>query len=375
MVRTARPWRLVCVECDRATDDVAYECPDCAGTLLAAPEPPVSRGRADLLVDVGECVDLGQGDTPLVPVAGRPGVLAKLESLNPTLSFKDRAMSLGAALAVRLGARGLVVASTGNAAVSAAAYAAAAGLRCRVVVGSASHAGRKLAACAAYGAEVAEVEGDYSDAYARAAAEEGDGWVNVSTTYRNPILAEAYRLIAFELLDQLGVEPAVVVVPIGAGPLLRGIERGFADAVCLGLVARVPRLVGVQAAAMAPIARFWAGASLADLRGSSWSATSATAIADPLRGYESAAAITAAAVGRTGGEVVAVGEGAISEAVGELAASGVWVEPGAATALAASDALGLGGAGERRGTERHVDPGGPVVLMLTGHGAKAQGPA
>ncbi|WP_308800022.1 threonine synthase [Agromyces silvae] len=389
-----REHRFVCALCGDADRALRYDCARCGGPVLvdaaavtAGDLGPAGLGARGpwrfpaLLPRTETRVSLGEGDTPLVPLsfvrAGPRPVFAKLESLNPSLSFKDRAMAVGASAAVDRGLHGLVVASTGNAAVSAATYAAAAGLSCTVLVGSESQAAKKLDACRALGAEVQEIPGDYSAAYARARALEGEGWMNVSTTYRNPLLAEGYRSIAFELIEQLGRAPSAVIVPIGAGPLLRGIERGFADAVAVGRAPRPAALVGVQAARVAPIHAAWvrrhgspgAGGGATPAAGGP---TLATAIADRLTGYESHGDLTVAAVERTGGAVVAVDEESIVEATRRLAASGIWVEPSAATALAAvgSGAAaipGVHGADASGG----LDDDGPVVLMLTGHGAKA----
>jgi len=388
-----RDHRFRCFLCGHAADEFGYDCARCGGPLLLEPDAvsasdlePAARGTRGpwrfpaLLPRTRHRVSLGEGDTPLVPLTfvgagGRP-VFAKLESLNPSLSFKDRAMAIGASAAADLGARGLVVASTGNAAVSAATYAAAAGLACRVLVGSESRAAKKLDACRALGAEVHEIEGDYSAAYARAGALEGDGWMNVSTTYRNPFLAEGYRSIAFELLEQLGRTPSAVIVPIGAGPLLRGIERGFADAVAVGRATHQPALVGVQAARVSPIHAAWLRRHPADgvdraprAPASEPGGTIATAIADRLTGYESHGDITIEAVERTGGTVVAIGEADIVEATRQLAAAGIWVEASAATALAALRADRAYSDATR--VESGDDQNAPVVLMLTGHGAKA----
>lgn len=356
-MRGRRSWDLMCALCEWPTSGFRYECARCTGPVVVRPAAPGSADPEDLLPDAGVLVDLGQGATPLVELPGHAGVHLKLESLNPTLSFKDRAMALGVGYALHSGAVGVVAASTGNAAVSAAAYAAAAGLPCRVIVGTGSRAARKMSACRAYGASVEEVEGDYSSAYRRAVAAEDEGWLNVSTTYRNPLLAEAYRPLAIELIADLGRAPAVIVVPIGAGPLLRGVERGCADAVELGLLDRQPRMVGVQARAVAPIAEAWAGA--ASHGTACGGPTLATAIADPLRGYESHARVTIEAVARTEGAVLAVGEQEIVRATERLRAAGHWVEPSAATALAALDQLDV------------ADDEGPVVLLMTGHGVKA----
>jgi threonine synthase len=381
-----------CALCSTSTSRFGYDCAACGGPLLAEPGPVDDVVAAPsgvgvwrypwLLPRTRAAVTLGEGGTPLIPLTARSragrAVLGKLESLNPTLSFKDRAMAVGASMALDLGARGIVVASTGNAAVSASAYAAAAGLPCRVLVGTESNAAKKLDACRALGAEVEEVAGDYSAAYARARRHEDEGWMNVSTTYRNPVLAEGYRSIAFELVEQLGRAPAAVIVPIGAGPLLRGIERGFDDARTAGLADRTPALVGVQAARVAPIHRAWqarrqaapesidpwAPATLPEESGP----TIATAIADRLTGYSSHGDITIRAVERTGGDVVAVSEEQIVTAARALAAAGVWVEPSAATSLAALEVWT-----DRRPAAGHPHDDGPVVLMLTGHGAKAPG--
>jgi threonine synthase len=323
--------------------------------------------RSGLLPRTAHAVTLGEADTPLLLLAGilgdRVRVHAKVEAQNPTLSFKDRAMALASSVALDLGLPGLVLASTGNAAVSAAAYAAAAGLPCRVLCGTGSKAALKLAAAAAHGADVGLVEGDYSSAYAHAVRAEDDGWFNVTTTYRNPVLAEAYRPLAVEILEDLGHVPDVVVVPVGAGPLLRGLLGGFQDVVSAGGAARSPRLVGVQASACAPLARAW--------RQGDWAAslalppptlpTRAGAIADSLRGYEREGLLTLEAVRESEGTVVAVGEDDMARATTALARRGLLVEPAAAAALAAladGQVTGL------------VPDDGTVVIILTGHGAK-----
>ncbi len=374
-----RAYEVRCAECSATAALPAYRCFECGGPLVLEPAPvgpddlreDGSRTgvwrRSGILPRTAHAVTLGEADTPLLPLAGvlgdRARVHAKVEAQNPTLSFKDRAMALASSVALDLGLPGLVLASTGNAAVSAAAYAAAAGLPCRVLCGTGSKAALKLAAAAAHGADVSLVEGDYSSAYAQAVRAEDDAWFNVTTTYRNPVLAEAYRALAVEILDDLGHVPDVVVVPIGAGPLLRGLLGGFQDAVSGGAVAGSPRLVGVQASACAPLARAW--------RHGDWAAslalpspvlpTRAGAIADSLRGYEREGLLTLQAVRESQGTVVAVDEEQMTRATTALARRGLLVEPAAAAALAAladDEVAGL------------VPDDGDVVIVLTGHGAK-----
>jgi threonine synthase len=290
-------------------------------------------------------------------------VYAKLESTNPTLSFKDRAMALASSWALDLGMRGLMLASTGNAAVSASAYAAAAGIESRIFCGTQSQASQKLAAAAAHGAQVHLVDGDYSAAYAAAAAAEADGWFNVTTTYRNPILAEAYRTIALEIHEQLRHAPGAVIVPVGAGPLLRGLLGGFTDLVTAGRARTIPRLVGVQARACAPLANAWPQKRwhVALAEPVPTAPTRAGAIADSLRGYEREGLLTLAAVRASGGTVGAVDEDSILAATRQLSRRGLLVEPAAAAALAALEVDRV------RDT---LTDAADVVLIVTGHGAK-----
>lgn len=375
-----RAYTVRCSSCGTPAGYPAYRCA-LDGAPLAVDAAPLGRGQRltdpdfsgvwrhrVVLPETRHAVTLGEGRTPLLasdlqPTANRDSrLLLKLESLNPTLSFKDRAMALGSSIALDLDLEGLLLASTGNAAVSAAAYAARAGLACRVVVGSGSGASRKLEIAREHGADVVVVDGDYSTAYERATAGEQDGFLNVTTTHRNPLLAEAYRGLAVELVEQLGKAPAVVVVPIGAGPLAVGVWRGFTDLLAAGQLseAELPRVVGVQAAACSPLARAWGKedplASLTEPFAAS--PTSAGAIADALRGYELEGLLTLDAIAASGGTVVAVDEAAIDAAVRNLAREGVSVEPAAATGLAAVETHQLAESGEN------------VVLLLTGHGAK-----
>jgi threonine synthase len=381
-VHGRRDYRVRCAEClTEAPALPAYECPTCGGPLVvdaaaATPDDLLLHAgatgvwrHAGLLPVTRSAVTLGEASTPLLPLtttsleAYGARVFGKLESLNPTLSFKDRGMALAASVATDLGLEGLSLASTGNAAVSAAAYAAAAGLPCRIVCATGSRASIKLAVASAYGAKVELVDGDYSDAYAEARSAEAEGWFNVTTTYRNPLLAEGYRGVALEIYEQLGACPDVVVVPVGAGPLLRGLLLGFHDLREAGLTDMLPRLVGVQAQACAPLARAWRSndwrASL--LEPSPASATAAGAIADSLRGYEREGLLTLEAARASRGTVVAVPEEEIHDAKQQLARQGHLVEPAAAAALAA-----LGSP-----TVKELTPsGGSVVLLLTGHGVK-----
>lgn len=379
VMHEGRAHRVVCAECGSDADYPAYRCASCEAPLVVHMDPASREAVAPdaacagvwrywrALPQVRSRITMGEGNTPMVALGSHlagPGrqVLLKLESLNPTLSFKDRGMALVSSMACDLGLRGLTLASTGNAAVSAAAYAARAGLECAIVAATGSQANLKLRIAESHGASVRVVDGDYSKAYQEAVLSEGEGWLNVTTTYRNPLLAEAYRTVAYEIWRDLGHAPDVVVVPIGAGPLLRGIRQGFLDLQEVGLVADLPRLIGVQADACAPLARAWASPDwITSLQQPIEARPSAAgAITDALRGYEREGLLTLAAVRDSDGHVASVSEAQMAHASRALAGSGLLVEPAAAAALAALD-------------DPRVHPlteHATVVLVMTGHGVK-----
>lgn len=188
---------------------------------------------------------LGEGGTPLVPAPRLSERLAcelwlKWEGANPTGSFKDRGMALAVGRAAERGARGVICASTGNTAASAAAYAARAGLPALIIVPAGAVARGKLAQVVAAGGELREVEGSFDDAHAlarRLAADEG--LVNVNSI--NPDRIEGQASAAREVVDQLGAAPDVLALPYGGGGNTSAYARGFAEA-----GAGRPRLLSVQ---------------------------------------------------------------------------------------------------------------------------------
>jgi len=335
---------LRCHRCDWVGDlSGRQQCARCGGTLevgYVGPWPDWGAGGVGLwryrswLPVAGEEVTLGEGGTPLRPsrAFGR-SVHLKDEGANPTRSFKDRPVAVAVAMAIELEAPGLICASTGNTAVSVAAYGAHAGLpvECLVPEGTPPE---KLEPIAAAGARLRPVAGTYSDAHAEAAALAArSGWANLTTTYVNPFMLEGDKTVGLELFEQLGGPPDAVVVPVGAGPLLTGIAKAFDELRAAGQVMSAPRLFAVQAAGCAPIAR----AFLEDAPVRAWERpeTAAGGIADPLAGYVADGERTLAAVRASGGAAIAVSDEAMTRAARELAAGdGITVELSAAAAAA-----------------------------------------
>jgi len=282
-------------------------------------------------------VTLGEGNTPLIRadrLSDRFGVelWLKLEGLNPTGSFKDRGMAVAVSKAVEAGAGGVVCASTGNTAASAAAYAARAGIEAVIVHAAGAVAAGKLGQIRAVGARLLEVPGSFEDAFAASLdlAERG-GYTVVNST--NPHRLEGQKSAAFELIDALGGPPDVLALPYGGGGNTSAYALGFREA---GVP--LPRLYPVESARRAD------------------TVASAIRITAPVHRAE-----VEAAVEEFGGEILAVGEDALIDAWRSLAREeGVFCEPASAAGVAAV----------ARGVAR---PGERVVCVLTGHGLKDPG--
>jgi len=296
-------------------------------------------------------VTLGEGSTPLIRAdrlaraAGlAPGsVHLKFEGTNPTGSFKDRGMTLAMSKALEEGSRGVVCASTGNTAASAAAYAARAGLRCVVFLPRGAVALGKLSQAFMHGAEIVEVRGNFDAALAaalKAAAERGSTVVNSANPYR----IEGQKTAAFEVAEALGRAPEYQFMPVGNAGNITAYWKGYRE-----LGGPRPRMMGFQAAGAAPLVL---GRPVPNPR----TVATAICIGDP---YSKAGAL--AARDESGGMIGAVTDAEILAAYRFLAREeGVFCEP--ASAAGAAGLLKLARAGRR--------PEGIVVCVLTGHGLK-----
>lgn len=319
-----------------------------------------------------QAVSLGEGWTPLVPIdAQRPRLLAKLDYCLPTGSFKDRGAVVMVAFARAMGATTVVTDSSGNGAVSLAAYARRAGLRSRVYVPRAVDGGKRRQ-LEAYGASV-HVVATRSAASEAALATVARSGAWYASHVLNPLAVHGTKTVAFEIWEQLGRRsPDVLVVPMGNGTLLLGMCLGFRELVELGLATGMPRLVGVQAAACAPIAEAFGNDASAVEPRSDRGPTIATgvAISDPPHGGRVLRALR-----HSGGCAVAVSEEQIRGALRVLAAQGFFVEP--------SGAVGFAGIARPIESADPDAPSGPsfaltdlteddvVVVVLTGAGLKA----
>ena len=349
-----------CPRCGRrfaAGPDEPWRCACGAPLELAATprpeEPPGSVDRDaglwafDSLLAVDRQVSLGEGWTPLVDAPDWDAQF-KLDYVVPSGSFKDRGATTTLSRAVSLGVEQIVEDSSGNAGAAIALYAARAGLEADVYV-PADVKPAKREAIAGTGARVVEVDGDREavSAAARDAVEAGEGWY--ASHAWNPAFFEGTATAAYEIAVQRDFDlPDAVVAPVGHGTLFLGLHRGFQRLAAAGWIDDVPRLLGVQAAGVAPVAT-----SLGqDARGHN-DLADGIQIADPARGRQ-----IEAAARETDGDVIAVGADHTRRAWRELHRAGFHVEPTSGVAVAGLEHL------------RERGLAGDAIVVLTGSGLK-----
>jgi threonine synthase len=210
------------------------------------------------LTDATPLVCMGEGETPLVRsqrLEARLGcgpLYFKLESCNPTGSFKDRGMVVAVAKAIEEGQKAVLCASTGNTSAAAAAYAAHCGLRAHVLVPKGNIAQGKLAQAVAHGAQVIAVDGNFDQALSLARAITDKHPIALVNSL-NPYRLEGQKTAAFEIIDHLGDAPDYLFIPVGNAGNITAYWRGFVEYQQGGKATKKPRMMGFQAEGAAPI--------------------------------------------------------------------------------------------------------------------------
>lgn len=325
------------------------------------------------------------GDTP-VHQAGRLAdhlglrtLVLKDDTCLPSASLKDRASAVAVARARQLGVDHLACASTGNAAASLAVLTARAGMTCTIFVPAAAPRA-KLAQLILHGARVIPVDGTYDQAFDLSLVEMArHHWYSRNCAH-NPLLVEGKKTVALELASSLtggfaknGRDlPDAVLVPVGDGCIISSVAKAFAELQKTGLIEKIPRVIGVQAAGASPLAQAWAAA------GKGQKELSGSDILAAIRPVKAATLADSISVGiprnrvkawrnvaASGGAFLAVPDEAIVEAIGLLARlAGVFAEPSGAAALA-----GVLTALDQDLVTNHEK----VAVLVTGHGLKDPG--
>lgn len=308
-----------------------------------------------------EFITLRESATPLIRSRklGRSlgiDLMLKVEGKNPTGSFKDRGTAVEISVAKEMGAKAIILASTGNMAASCACYSAAAGIPCFILVPEGVPPG-KLSQVLAFGGHIVQVKGTYNDAadLAYKIAAEMGFYLAGDYAYR----LEGAKTAAFEIIDQMLFQvPDYLVVPIGCGTNIGGYYKGFMDYYRLGLIDRLPRIIGVQAeGARAVINSFEEKRNDITPLASINTLASAIAVANPIDGLKALEAINS-----TNGYAVSVTDNEILAAQHRLAKEeGIFAESSAAATIAGVEKLVAQG---------KIDAHKKVMCILTGDGLK-----
>jgi threonine synthase len=338
---------------------------------IARRAPTLWRYRELLPIDEPPTVGLDAGFTPLVRARnlgralGHSDLWVKNDGVcHPTLSFKDRVVSVALSKARELGFDTVACASTGNLANSTAANAAQAGLKCFVLIPQDLEAG-KILGTTIYGARVIGIDGTYDDVNRLCSEIAGrHPWAFVNVNIR-PYYAEGSKSYGFEIQEQLGWRtPAHVVVPMASGSLLTKIAKSIDEFKKLGFVeSRGPtRLYGAQAQGCSPIAdAVIAGRDAIKPVKQPKTIAKSLAIGNPADGPYAAQAIRA-----SGGAAEAVSDDEIVDAIRLLAETeGIFTETAGGVTLGAARKLIAAG---------KLPTDEPTVVCITGNGLKTMEP-
>jgi threonine synthase len=376
---------LICKECGAEYEPLAtHVCEFCFGPLelgydydalrrhvtresISAGPNSIWRYRPFLPVATDNPIDVGTGMTPLVRshrLARRLGLkklYIKNDAVNmPTLSFKDRVVSVALTRAKELGFTTVSCASTGNLANSTAAIAAYAGLDCCVFIPADLEAGKVLGTLI-YSPTVIAVHGNYDQVNrlcCEVANTHGWGFVNINL---RPYYSEGSKTLGYEVAEQLGWQlPDHIVAPLASGSLFTKIYKGFQEFIKVGLVdEKNVRFSGAQADGCSPIAAaFREGRDFVTPVKPNTIAKS-IAIGNPADG------IYALEVARkTGGNIESVSDAEIIEGIKLLAETeGIFTETAGGTTIAVLKKLVEAG---------KIDPDESTVVYITGNGLKTQ---
>ena len=326
------------------------------------------RYRELLPIDGEPTVGMQVGFTPLVKadrLAEKLGIKAlyiKNDTVNyPTLSFKDRVVSVALSRAKELGFKVVACASTGNLANSVAANAAGAGLKSYVLIPADLEQGKVLGSLV-YGTNVIAIHGAYDQVNrlcSEIAGKYGWGFVNVNL---RPYYAEGSKTMGFEICEQLGWRiPRHTVAPMASGSLLTKIHKAYGEFVKCGIVDEEKFSVyGAQATGCAPISHAMKkGTDIVKPVPKPDTIAKSLAIGTPADGYYAIHAMR-----QTGGSAEDVTDDEVVEGIKLLAEyAGIFAETAGGVTVACAKKLIETG---------KIPRDEEAVLCITGHGLKTQ---
>ncbi len=303
-------------------------------------------------------VSLNEGGTELrkdVKLRGvweTTGLHLKVETGNPTRTFKDRGSSVEMSKARELGFSEVCCASTGNMGLSLARYAKEEHMKCTIFISKSANK-EKMAKIRAQGAAIKEIDGDFNDSLNAAEMFAAKGKVFLCGDYH--YRKEGQKSLIFEVIEQMDYHvPDYIIAQVGNSTLLAAIFKGLKEFKYLGLISKMPKLIAIQSSKCDPIISAYENG-----RGVNYvkSGTKADAIAVgyPTFGFEGLNAIR-----ETKGSAERVSDSEITKAIALLYKStGIAAEPGGAAGLAGFIKMASG--------NPKLFKGNDILVIITGN--------
>ena len=336
-------------------------------SLIQSRPASIWRYRELLPIDGDPTVGFHTGMTPffradrLAHALGVKELYIKDDSVcHPTLSFKDRVVSVALSRAKELGFDTAACASTGNLANAVAALSAHAGMKRTIFIPADLEMGKVIGSLI-YAPRLIAVEGNYDEVNrlcAEVAARYKWAFVNINI---RPYYAEGSKTYGYEIAEQMGwATPKHIVVPAASGSLLVKIWKGFKEFHKMGLIpAPTTRLYAAQAEGCSPIVTAVQEGSDIIKPVKPKTIAKSLAIGNPADGYYAADAIR-----ETGGGAAAAGDEEIIEAMKLLAQTeGIFTETAGGVTVAAAKKLI---------ESKQIPRDESIVLCITGQGLKTQ---
>jgi threonine synthase len=360
-----------CLGCGQGLDiDYDYELAQARLEELPMSERPVNIWRFEELLPICDAraqrrVGYYSGRTPLIH-ADRLGAELGLRQLylkddstqRPSLSYKDRVVSMAVARLLELGKEEIGCVSTGNVGTAVASLAAKAGVTAYVFYPSNLEPG-KARACRALGAAVIQLDGNYDEAN-RACRElalaSGMQFANITL---RPFYAEGAKTVAYEVVEKLDWRsPDHFVIPAAGGTLSSRVHKGLQELEKVGLSeTAATKIHAAQPDGCGPIA-----SAILDGSGELEPQTPHTVAHSLAIGAPGDGPLVVDAVMSRGGSAATVTDAEIFEAIDLLGATeGILTEPAGGTTVASTAKLAA---------EGKLGPDDTVVAVISGNGYK-----
>ncbi len=251
---------LKCLECG-ATYESDYRsqvCRKCLGILevIYPKKPSASSKRLESFWDLEGILPDGKynryevGLTRLVRDREMSNAYLKLETENPSHSFKDRGSVIEVGKAYEYGFGSIVCASTGNMAYSVAYYAKLYGIKAKIFISDNASIDKVRDIRDTHDADITRVNGDFNKAQklAERYSAKHNAFLAGDYCYRK----EGQKTIAYEILLSMRNVNSIIV-PVGNATLLTGMFKAIEELKADRRISEAPRIIGVEAEKCSPL--------------------------------------------------------------------------------------------------------------------------